>query len=66
MIDTFKELCAELTKEVEEFYEVLQDNGLGWISPGTEDLLERARAALAEEAESQAKAVCPVDCIEEV
>lgn len=48
MTDIFKELCAELTKEVEEFYEVLQDNGLGWISPGTEDLLERARAALAQ------------------
>lgn len=47
-LSTFMGLCAELVDEIEELYEALQDNGLGWISPETEALISRARASLIE------------------
>jgi hypothetical protein len=44
----YKALCADLTREVEGLYEVIQEMGCGWISPESEAIIARSYSALAE------------------
>ena len=47
--DTFRALCAELVNELADFQWAAIEAGVGWAHPDTEALIERARAAVADE-----------------
>jgi hypothetical protein len=44
----YKQMCAELLNRLQGLYDELVDSEMGWVPPEAQELMTRARAALAE------------------